>query len=127
MKKTLFTLLLALAMVVCFCVFTVSAEETTEHVHCVCGGSAVGVQDHECEDITWTPISEAIAQTYYTKEVTNTETGEVTKEKVYRTVNTADLGKLPSGNYYLDTDVKVTYASAFSKGNDVKICLVFLS
>ena len=55
MKRTLFALLLVLALV-CFAAITVSAEETTEHTHCVCGGSAVGVQDHVCEDITWQPL-----------------------------------------------------------------------
>ena len=59
MKKILLLLLLTLCMVLCFAAFTVSAEET-EHVHCVCGGSAVGVHDHECADIEWKPLSEAL-------------------------------------------------------------------
>ena len=88
-KRTLFALLLALAMIVCFAAFTASAEETTEHVHCVCGGCAVGVQDHVCEDITWQPLPEG----------------------------TTDFGTLTSGNYYLTGDVTVTAASRIPTGS----------
>ena len=95
MKRTLFALLLALAMIVCFAAFTASAEETTEHVHCVCGGCAVGVQDHVCEDITWQPLPEG----------------------------TTDFGTLTSGNYYLTGDVTVTAASRIPTGSDIKLCL----
>ena len=127
MKRSIFALLLAMAMVVCFAAFTVSADETTEAAahtdHCVCGGGAEGVQDHECEVITWTPISEAIAQTYYTVTETNEETGETVETKVYRTTANADLGALPAGNYYLDADVTIAKASEITKDKILNICL----
>ena len=68
---------------------TVTVEVRPEHKHCLCGG--VGkLGDHTtCADVVWTPISTAL-------------------ENVGLTTETADFGKLPSGYYYLDTDVTVT-------------------
>ena len=88
MKKTILALLLTLAMIVCFGAFTVSAEETA-HEHCVCNGTVSGNDAHTCESVTWTPISVAL-------------------EEAGLTTETANFGKLPSGNYYLDTDIIVT-------------------
>ena len=114
MKKTLLALLLVLCMLVTFTAFTASAEETeavpeetaetATHTHCVCGGSAVGVHDHQCADIVWTPLSEAL-------------TG------VGLTMQTADFGKLPSGNYYLDGDVTVANDTYFTNKQQINICL----
>ena len=120
MKKTLLALLLVLCMLVTFTAFTASAEETeavpeeiaetATHTHCVCGGSAVGVHDHQCADIVWTPLSEALTA-------------------VGLTMQTADFGKLPSGNYYLDGDVIVTAqtsgaaGTAEQPGHQLAVCL----
>ena len=69
---------------------TLTIQVRAQHKHCQCGGSAVGVGDHtQCEDAVFTPISTALA-------------------RVGLTVDTADFGQLPSGYYYLDTDVTVT-------------------
>ena len=104
MKKTLLLLLLTLCMVLCFAAFTASAEET-EHAHCVCGGNAVNVGDHTtCEAIVYTPISEALTA-------------------VSLTTQTVDFGKLPSGNYYLDTDIHVTASTSITKNKTINICL----
>ena len=92
MKKSLLLLLLTLCLVLCFAAFTASAEETP-HEHCYCNGTVSGNDAHTCESVTWTPISEAL------------------KEKGL-TVETADFGKLPSGNYYLDADVTVNKISS---------------
>ena len=60
------------------------------HTHCECANNAKGLGDHTaCEAEQWAPISEAFAA-------------------VGLTAQTADFSKLPSGNYYLDTDVVVT-------------------
>ena len=74
---------------------------TTAHTHCVCGGSAVGVTDHNgssvhtCDDATeWTAIS-----------------GNV------------DFGTLASGNYYLEGDVTVSACTAIAKDVQLNICL----
>ena len=63
MKKTLFTLLLALCMVVCFFAFTASAEETAHADHCTCGGTLTGVaatvHEEECEVATgWIALTQ---------------------------------------------------------------------
>ena len=101
MKKTLL-LLLTLCLVLCFAAFTASAEEeTTAHEHCYCNGTVSGNDAHICESVTWTPISEAL-------------------EKVNLTTQTADIGKLPSGNYYLDTDIKITGYSNIGSVTNVK-------
>ena len=116
MKKTLLALLLVLCLMVTLTAFTVSAEETetanetATHTHCVCGGGAVGVHEHACADIVWTPLSEAL-----------TAAG--------LTMQTANFGVLPSGNYYLDGDVTVTAATepvtgtADAPGQQLSVCL----
>ena len=73
MKKTLLSVLLVMAILVTLPVLAVSAtEETTAATeetvapevtpahgdHCVCGGSAVGIHDHECADLVWEPWPE---------------------------------------------------------------------
>ncbi len=107
--KKLWMLMLAAAMAAGLCLTASAAETETAHAdHCLCGGAAVGVGDHtQCEDVTWQPISQAFAA-------------------VGRTVSTADFGKLPSGNYYLDADVTVTAASGIGTSTVTKtvaICL----
>ena len=109
MKRTLLALLLTLVMVVCFTAFAASAEETHAD-HCVCGGSAVGVHDHECANIEWKPLSEALAA-------------------IGKDMNNVDFGKLPSGYYYLDGDVTATTinspaaGTANNPGQQLVICL----
>ena len=80
---------------------TVTVKVRPEHKHCLCGG--VGkLGDHTtCADVVWTPISSAL-------------------ENVGLTAKTADFGKLPSGNYYLDTDIIVTATSSIGTANGVK-------
>ena len=99
MKKTILALLLVMALV-CFAAVTVSADETA-HEHCVCCGNVSGNDAHTCESVVWTPISEAL-----------TEAGLTTE--------TADFGKLPSGNYYLDTDIIVTATNTIGTYTNVK-------
>ncbi len=68
--------------------------------HCVCGGSAQGVADHaECEDLTWIPITQALS-----------ENG--------MSASTVDFAKLPSGNYYLDANINVSYAEYIGGDKD---------
>lgn len=110
MKKTLLSILLCFVLVMTMAV-AVFAEETTEtqpaetvHSHCVCGGSAEGVHEtHACVDTTWTPLSEALAA-------------------VELTMETANFGKLPTGNYYLDGDVTVTATTAI-QDKTISLCL----
>ena len=100
MKKTILAILLVVAMIVCFGAFTASAEETA-HEHCVCAGTVSGNDAHTCESVVWTPISEALAE-------------------VGLTAETANFGALPSGNYYLDTDLVVTAVSYIGSATTVK-------
>jgi len=94
--RKLLTVFLAILVLACL-PLAVQAEEPTHEDHCVCGGAAVGVGDHtQCQNVTWTPISEAFAA-------------------VGRTMDKGDFGKLPDGNYYLDGDVTVTADSAIGK------------
>lgn len=86
--KKLITMLLILTLLLCLPIVAQGAQE--EHIHCVCGGAAEGVGDHtQCNAVTWTPISEALA-------------------KIGRDRNSCDFGLLPGGYYYLDGDVTVT-------------------
>ncbi len=93
-------------MLVFACCATVSAAETkaAHEDHCLCGGAAVGVGDHtQCENITWSPISQALSD-----------------------LSKADLGTLPSGNYYLDGNVTVTGVSGigtYTTSKNIAICL----
>ncbi len=65
------------------------------HIHCVCGGSAVGIHDsHSCRDIQWQPLSAA----------------------------TTDFGSLQSGSYYLLEDVQITSLKEI-KDKTLSICL----
>ena len=101
MKRILIAAL-TLMLVLALCVSVGAAETAHPHTgdHCVCGGAAVGVGDHtECKNVQWTPISEAF-------------------KAVGLTMSTADFGKLPSGNFYLDGDVTVTGASPIGAYND---------
>jgi len=62
--------------------------------HCVCGDSAVHVEDHVCADIEWQPLE-----------------------------GCTDLASLPSGNYYLLEDLYITNANEISIGKQLRICL----
>lgn len=73
---------LALILLVWLCVPKVQAAQ--EHSHCVCGGSAEGVADHQCQQVQWKPLSSVVDLS---------------------DVNWKDV---PSGYYYLDGDVTVT-------------------
>ena len=62
MKKTLISLLLVLALVLCFALVAAPAADavvtkTHPHAsnHCVCAGLSVGVSDHICDDTDWDP------------------------------------------------------------------------
>ena len=110
MKKTLLSILLCfvLVMTMAVMVFAEETEETqptqTVHTHCVCGGSSEGVHEtHACGETTWTPLSEALAE-------------------VGLTMETANFGKLPAGNYYLDGDVVATAATAI-QSKTISLCL----
>lgn len=72
------------------------------HTHCICGGSAVGIADHQCSGITWTSLSAAL------------------KAK-NMTADTADFGKLAAGNYFLDCDITVTGSTNLTK--NISLCL----
>lgn len=78
-------IVLSLCLLVGLTVLAVPHAKAAEgHTHCVCGGSAVGVHDHKCEVIEWKPLSSVVSLT------------------------AVDWKNVPSGNYYLDGDVKVT-------------------
>lgn len=72
------------------------------HTHCICGGSAVGIADHQCSGITWTSLSAALKA----KDMT---------------ADTADFGKLAAGNYFLDCDITVTGSTNLTK--NISLCL----
>jgi len=76
---------------------TKSVDRSVHGDHCLCGGSAVGVHGHECADIQWTPMSEALAA-------------------IGKSMSAADFGKLPSGYYYLDGDVTSTTVNSPAAG-----------
>ena len=90
MKKQLFSLLLALVLVLGLTVISAAATEeptTPAHAdHCVCGGQAVEVGDHVCETATgWTPFS---------------------INQMEATSNANQLN-VPAGNYYLAEDITI--------------------
>ena len=88
MRKIL-TALTAALLLLCL-PLAAQAKEPAHTDHCICGGAAVGVGDHtQCENVTWTPISEAFAAAGCSMEKAN-------------------FGKLSDGFYYLDGDVTVT-------------------
>ena len=92
--------LLGFVMVLLVCCMCVAASAQEHENHCVCGGAAVGVGDHtQCADITWQPLSEAL-------------------KSIGQTMDAADFGYLPSGNYYLDGNVTVKKASAIGYKKD---------
>lgn len=64
------------------------------HGHCVCGGSARGVEDHSCQTVVYTALPAV-----------------------------TDLSKLSSGHYYLTGDVTVSGNSNWTKKQNVSICL----
>lgn len=82
MRKILF-FLLTLCMILGLCLTAQAEDVPHPHSaagHCVCGGAAQGVGDHQCSTVTdWTPLSEDL-----------------------------DFGKLESGAYYLTCDIKLT-------------------
>ena len=83
MNKYSFWISALLVCLMIFCVPTVHAAQDS-HAHCVCGGSAVGVADHQCEDVVWQPLSSVVD------------------------LSKVDWKEVPSGNYYLDGEVIVT-------------------
>ena len=89
--------ILILVLLLCLCITPVHAAE--EHSHCVCGGYAVGVQDHQkCEDVVWQPLSSVVEDLKH-----------------------VDWKDVPSGHYYLDGDVTVTSTTdSHSIGSSVK-------
>ena len=95
MKKTITCIILLL--LIGLLVMPASAA-TEEHPHsgnhCVCGGSAVGVHDHSCANISWQAMP----------------------------TDTKDFSKLADGNYYLTQDMTITGATAFT-GKKLTICL----
>ena len=73
--------ILILVLLLCLCITPVHAAE--EHSHCVCGGYAVGVQDHQkCEDVVWQPLSSVVDLKH------------------------VDWKNVPSGYYYLDGNIR---------------------
>ncbi len=82
MRKILF-FLLTLCLILGLCLTAQAQEAPHPHSdagHCVCGGAAEGVGDHQCSTVTgWTPLSESL-----------------------------DFGKLESGAYYLTCDIQLT-------------------
>lgn len=87
--------ILILVLLLCLCIIPVHAAE--EHSHCVCGGYAVGVQDHQCEDVEWQPLSSVV------------------------NLSKVDWKYVPPGHYYLDGNVKVTTTTdSDSIGSSVK-------
>ena len=100
--KKLLTVLLAVMLLLCL-PLAAQAEEPAHTDHCVCGGAAVGVGDHtQCENVAWTPISEAFAA-------------------VGCSMDKANFGKLPDGYYYLDGDVTVTVSGAIGAQKTVTV------
>lgn len=94
MFRKLISMLLVAGLLAGLCVLPVSAADGHTD-HCVCGGAAVGLYDHECETVQWQPLPEG----------------------------TTDFGKLDSGNYYLTGDVTVTAATNIAAGKQLSICL----
>lgn len=95
MFRKLISRILILSMLASLGVFPVATAETEHQDHCVCGGGAVGVYDHQCETVQWQPLPEG----------------------------TTDFGTLESGNYYLTGDVAVTAATNIAAGKQLSICL----
>ena len=59
MYKKIISMLLVLGLLAGLCIFPVSAAETGHTDHCVCGGAAMGVHDHQCEAAVWQPCAAA--------------------------------------------------------------------
>jgi len=80
--KKISIFLVAMLLISLFAVQAGATEETRVHAgrHCVCGGSAVGVEDHVCNNLPWKRLPEG----------------------------TTDLSQLANGNYYLTEDVTIT-------------------
>ncbi len=81
MKKISIFLVIVL-LISLFALQAGATEETRVHAgrHCVCGGSAVEVEDHVCNNLPWKRLPEG----------------------------TTDFSQLANGNYYLTGDVTVT-------------------
>jgi len=124
MKRNVFCLLLALALVV-VAAFAVtpsamatddteilvptSEPEQTTHTHCACGGKFEGQHGHTCEEIVYEPVlSDASFETYSYKDSSLT----VKTENVIR-----------SGNYILDGDTTITKTIYIPYGDTVNLCL----
>ena len=106
MKKQLFSLLLALVLVLGLTVISAAATEeptTPAHAdHCVCGGQAVEVGDHVCETATgWTPFS---------------------INQMEATSNANQLN-VPAGNYYLAEDITINKELNILPGTEVTFCM----
>lgn len=95
MRKIVMAVALALLLSI-FAFNAFAAEEVHPHQgnHCVCGGSAVGVEDHTCTDLQWKPMP----------------------------TNIKDFANLPDGNYYLTRDLTITGVTSFTN-KKLTICL----
>lgn len=99
MKRSIFCVLFVLMLLVGLLTVSVGATEATgtaadTHTdHCVCGGHAVGVGSHTCEDLTWQAWTDE-----------------------------ANL-PTQSGNYYLTVDVTLGATKTIAAGNTVNLCL----
>lgn len=84
MKRMILSLLALCLLAGLLALETPNVHAADTHSHCVCGGSAVGVADHQCQEVQWTPLSSVVK------------------------LSDVDWKNVPSGHYYLDGNVKVT-------------------
>ena len=107
MKKTVISLMLALAMVFSLVLVAAPAAEAAAHTdHCVCGGKTAGVGDHtKCTTLTgWQDLNQVVN-------------------------GSSEVTVLETGNYYLSADLHMEITGTtkrgleFAKGAVVTICL----
>ena len=85
MKRMILSLLALCLLAGLLTLETPNAHAVDTHSHCVCGGNAANVPDHQCQEVQWTPLS-----------------------SVVNDLSKVDWKDVPSGYYYLDGNVKVT-------------------
>ena len=85
MKRMILSLLALCLLAGLLTLETPNAHAVDTHSHCVCGGNAANVPDHQCQEVQWTPLS-----------------------SVVNDLSMVDWKDVPSGYYYLDGNVKVT-------------------
>ena len=93
-KALLFLVFVALLTALAVSASAASTPHPHNGDHCVCGGSAVGVQDHSCSNISWSAVP----------------------------TSTKDLNALKSGNYYLTQDLTISAATTINN-KQIKLCL----